>query len=117
MITEYDLQEAIAECEGQRNPSMNTCIKLASLYFLKDKKFPEEKMTQLSEIPMRSYSYSGEPIMDRIMYDKSDTEFVQTINGMDTDDFIKVMDELMTTINTLVPKLYDGVMRKLSANK
>ena len=30
MITEHDLKEAIAECEGNRNPDARTCIKLAA---------------------------------------------------------------------------------------
>ena len=34
MITEQDLLEAIAECQGQRNPNANTCIKLAAYYII-----------------------------------------------------------------------------------
>ena len=76
MITEYDLAEAIAECEGQRNPSISTCMKLASLYIIKDKKFPEEKeMTHVSEIPMMSFSNGDEKMDDKIRYEKNNTEF------------------------------------------
>ena len=35
MITEMDLQEAIAECQGKRNPNADTCIKLAAFYIIK----------------------------------------------------------------------------------
>ena len=112
MITEHDLAEAIAECEGQRNPSINTCMKLASLYVIKDKLFPE--MTQMSEIPMMSFASGDEKMDEKIRYGKIDTEFLQAIDGMNTNDVIKIMDELMSTVKTLIPKLYDGVMRKLS---
>lgn len=115
MITEYDLAEAIAECEGQRNPSISTCMKLASLYIIKDKKFPDEReMTHMSEIPMMSFSNGDEKMDEKIRYEKNNTEFLQAIDGMNTNDVIKIMDELMSTVKTLIPKLYDGVMRKLS---
>ena len=32
MITERDLLEAIAECEGTPKPNANTCVKLAAYY-------------------------------------------------------------------------------------
>ncbi len=41
MITEHDLQEAIAECQGKRNPDANTCIKLAAFYTIKEHLFPK----------------------------------------------------------------------------
>ena len=44
MITENDLQEAIAECEGVRNPTANTCLKLAAFYTIKDKLYPEPQI-------------------------------------------------------------------------
>ena len=45
MITERDLQEAIAECNGERNPNANTCIKLAAFLTIQKEMFgkPEEK--------------------------------------------------------------------------
>ena len=39
MITEKDLQEAIAECQGERNPNANTCIKLAAFYTIRNELF------------------------------------------------------------------------------
>ena len=43
MITEKDLQEAIAECIGQRNPNANTAIKLAAFYTIKRELYGEDK--------------------------------------------------------------------------
>lgn len=37
MIKLEDLEEAIAECQGQRNPNADTCIKLAAFYTIKRK--------------------------------------------------------------------------------
>ena len=105
MITEHDLQEAIAECEGQRNPTANTCLKLAAFYIIKDKMFPA---IQEDKIVMPQYSYSVSTDVK-----EPQTEFMQLIDGLNPSDYLEVMDELMTTIKALIPKLYDGVMRKL----
>lgn len=105
MITEHDLQEAIAECEGQRNPSSSTCIKLAAFYTIRDKMFPAEQEEVNVNVPR--YSRSPSP-------STSDTEFMQKVKEVDQEKLLSVMDELMTTLQAIMPKLYDGVMRKLT---
>lgn len=102
MITEKDLLEAIAECQGDRNPNANTCIKLAAYY------------TILNELNKSAptYSYAAGPPGDRIELE-SDTEFAKIISGMDPGEVLLVMDELMTALQVVNPRLYAGVMRKL----
>ena len=107
MITEKDLQEAIAECEGIRNPNANTCIKLAAFYTIKRELFGN------SEQPIASYSFSASPQTQNTEY-VSDTEFGKMISGMDLVDVVEVMDELMTTLLVVNPKLYKSVLRKLN---
>ena len=103
MIKEQELLEAIAECQGQRNPNANTCIKLASYYTILDHIKEEPKV---SEIPTYSYAAPKEQY-------NSDTEFGQRIANMDIIDVLTVMDELMTTLSIINPRLYNGVMAKL----
>ena len=57
MITRHDLEEAIAECQGQRNPNASTCLKLAAFYTIRKELFGEEK-----EVEQPMYSYAPEPI-------------------------------------------------------
>lgn len=104
MITEKDLQEAIAECEGERNPNSNTCIKLAAFYTIRDHLFPNEEAG--SEPTM--YSYAEPPIGYN-----SDSEFGKLVYGMEWETVLPVIDELMDTLHVMMPRLYDGVMRKL----
>ena len=52
MITLDDLEAAIAECEGERNPNANTCIKLAAYYTILNEKQGKPPV----------YSYSAEPV-------------------------------------------------------
>ena len=109
MITEKDLQEAIAECEGQRNPTANTCIKLAAFYTIKQYLFPDNT----NVITPSSYSYSRSQDLNYIEYD-SGTEFSDLINGRRIDEVLPVIDDLMNTVSVVNPKLYASAIRALS---
>ena len=111
MITEHDLQEAIAECQGERNPNANTCIKLAAFYTIRNEMFgnPEQVVPQSSP---PSYSYDPGPVEKTIDY-QSDSEFSRIIDGRDPAEIWPVMDELMDTLMVIHRRLYDGVMRQL----
>lgn len=103
MIKEQDLLDAIAECQGERNPDAKTCIKLAAYYtILNNIKKPAE------EIP--SYSYAEPPM--QVRYD-SGSEFSEVIRGLDAEQVLDVIDELMDTIMVLSPKLYNATIEKL----
>lgn len=100
MITERDLQEAIAECQGVRNPNASTCIKLASYYTIMDHLNPEP-----------TYSYA--PAENVVRLD-SGSEFAELANGMDQHRLLSIIDELMETLSVLNPRLYQAVLRKMS---
>lgn len=104
MIRKDELLDAIAECLGQRDPNANTCIKLASFYTILDHLDKED------EAPVMHYSFAAPP--EQNDYD-SGTEFSDLIQGKDINDVLAVMDELMTTLSIVDPRLYRSVMRKL----
>lgn len=99
MITEQDLHEAIAECQGERNPNASTCIKLAAYYTILN------NIAERTEEPM--YSYAPAPTY------QGTSEFAQAIAGKDPVEVLGVMDELMDAVMILNRRLYDSVMRKL----
>ena len=103
MITKADLYEAIAECKGKQNPDANTCIKLSAYYTILD--HMEESGAESTSV--QRYSYSAPPDY------KSDTEFAQAILNKSNEEVLEIIDELMTALQVLNPKLYKGVMRKL----
>lgn len=109
MITEQDLQAAIAECQGVRNPTSSTCIKLAAFYTIKNQLFPDKSIPE--EVSALNYSYASEPTVEKVSY-RSDTEFSDAIQGKPVDEVLAVIDELMQTISVLNPRLYAGVLRK-----
>ena len=108
MITKHDLQEAIAECEGVRNPTSNTCMKLAAFYTIKDKLYPEPQEQPRYE-PQETYSMSAGPLLY-----SSESEFGKLVAGLDITQVMPVIDELMSTIRVISPKLYAGVINKIS---
>ena len=114
MITEQDLQAAIAECEGIRNPNANTCLKLAAFYTIKDKLYPEEQ-NHFADADKMVYSGATESEKVKPMLE-SDTEFARVAENISTEHLFAVMDELMSTLLILNPRLYAGVMRKLNDN-
>ena len=118
MITEHDLQEAIAECKGQKNPNANTCIKLAAFLIIQREMFsPEEpaQATHQTAPQMSAYSYAAEP-PDRnekqIDY-QGESEFAKTIRGKNANDIWAIMDELMDSVQVIYPRLYNSVMGQL----
>ena len=109
MITKHDLDEAIAECQGQRNPDANTCIKLAAFYTIRHEMFGEEKE---DEQLMHSYSPPPEPSETVGRYGGS--EFLEVAEGKSIEGVMLVMDELMESMQVLQPRIYDSVMRKIT---
>ena len=116
MITENDLIEAIAECQGQRNPNANTCIKLAAYYtILNNLQTTSEKSSVVSskkETP--TYSYLSADTSEKTVEYRSNSNFSKVIDGKSAVKMWAVMDELMTTLMVINPKLYNDVMRKLT---
>lgn len=108
MITEKDLQDAIAECQGERKPNANTCIKLAAYFTIYDHLFPKQaELTE--EIPQAIFQTIDEDIIG----DYGDSDFYRTIKGRKAAEVWEIMGELMDTLQVINPRLYDGVMRQL----
>lgn len=102
MIKLNDLDEAIAEIKGKKNQSSSDCIKLAAYLTIKTELF--------GGMPDTGYSYSG--AVGTIEY-SSDTEFSQKINGKSVDEIIPIIDEIMTALQRINPRLYNLAISKL----
>ena len=96
MITIHDLDEAIAECNGQKNPDANTCIKLASYYTIK-KELENVSRETPAELDQVRYYSEAEP---------------ELWNGKTLTELIPLLDELMDALYVLNPKLYNSFMNK-----
>lgn len=106
MITKHDLDSAIAECQGKRDPDSRTCMMLASFYTIRREMFGDAEETP-------SYSYAPAPDQKTLWMD-SDSDFARAVNGRDQDDILPVINELMETLRIIQPRLFNAVMDKLS---
>lgn len=118
MIREQDLQEAIAECMGKRNPDANTCIKLAAFYTILNQLYPKQEQEQnvQSVIPAMSFAAEPKEPSEQFIQWEGDSDFAQEVSGRAVSHIMPIMDELMQTVQVLQPRLYDAVMRKLKDN-
>lgn len=101
MITERDLDEAIAECQGQPNPNANTCIKLAAYLIIKNYMFDEQKRK-----PDQAFNRT-ENFFD------SESEFWKKIKSKPISETLELFDEVMTTIQVINPPMYASILRKI----
>lgn len=104
MITEQDLKEAIAECEGMRNPTSSTCVKLAAYYTILNQLYGDQNL-----VP--DYSFSSGPVLS-IPYSKS--EFSQEVMDKGIEKAFPILDELMDAVMVVNPKLYRNTINKIS---
>lgn len=118
MITLHDLEEAIAECQGDRNPKANTCIKLAAFYIIRREMFGGED-SPATTFP-HGYSTQGPPEgnvhreePETLIDFDSGSKFSTAINGKNASSVWPIMDELMDVLNVTNTRLYNGVMRKI----
>jgi hypothetical protein len=101
VIKEQELLDAIAECQGERNPNANTCRNLAAFYTILDhmngNNTISEPMPKLDE----GYSYD------------SGSDFYLAIRQKSMDEILGLFDEVMETLQVVNPRLYASIMRKI----
>ena len=104
MITENDLREAIAACQGERNPTSSTCIKLAAYLTILDSMTPKEE-------PDRGYSMAPPP--EPIIQTTGDSEFAEKVNGRKLADIFPEVESLVEAVQVVNPRLYASFMARL----
>lgn len=103
MITKHDIELAIAECQGVRNPNARTCIKLAAFLTIREYMFGEDD--EISGESGESQPFTVSAV--------SQSEFSDAIDGKPETEVLRVMDELMESVKFFRPKLYDVTIEKL----
>jgi hypothetical protein len=110
MFTKAELIDAINELEEGKH-SIQNCGKLAAIYTVLDHLYPEEPRQEYTLA--RGYSGESEEEKAEIISNYGNTEFLSAISGRNAESVWLLMDELMTTLMVVNPRLYDSVMRKL----
>lgn len=107
MITEKDLREAIAECQGTRNPNASTCIKLAAFYTILNNLYPKEPQEEEGQ-----YSKTAK-YDDSIPQIRTESEFMSVCSQKDIMAVLGVLDEHIEAIKLLYPKEYNSIIEKI----
>lgn len=100
MITEKDLQAAIAECKGTRNPTANTCIRLAAYYTILQNMYGIEDTT-----PQYSMASRGVNI-------DSENELLRELQGKDETAVWSLIEDFINTVAVIEPRLYNAMLKK-----
>ena len=66
---------------------------------------------QNDSVPQESYSFASDP---NGIGHIGESDFLRKIEGKDAEEMWLLMDELMETLRVVNPRLYNGVMRKVS---
>lgn len=99
MISKHELEQAIQECETSP-PSYQIIQKLADLYTVYDHLY-NNKNTDVSLIQ--------ESVIDNY----GDSEFFSAICGKNPEKVWIIIDELMSVLSGIIPKLYKGTIEKI----
>ena len=112
MITENDLQEAIAECQGKRNPDAKTCMMLAAFLTIKREMYPDHSADPGRMVePAPAYSFAPPP--DGLIDYKSGSAFAARIDGRQAAEIWPIFEELVEAVHLVNPRLYRSFMDKL----
>lgn len=101
MLTKAELVDAREELLNGKSTIQN-CEKLAAVCTVLDHCYGENN----SDFVMK---YSGDNVKHY-----GESQFLRKIEGMNPDDLFPLLDELVTTVQIVNPRLYAGFMRKLT---
>ncbi len=106
---EIDIEIARLEYGESSYPAY---AKLASLYTIRQQMDKEKEEAPAPVSYQSAYSYAQD--RDAIeLY--GDTDFLRAIEGKDPASAWAVIDDLMDTLHTVNPRVYDSVLRKIRA--
>lgn len=104
MLDQKEIDLEIAKWEYLES-SYENYAKLADLYTIRDHMKSEQRAPAPSP-----FSYAAAPAS---VESYGDSDFLQAISGKDPSQAWEIMDDLMDTLHTVNPRVYDGVMRKI----
>ena len=105
MISIEQINGEIAVLEDQP-PTHVLMQKLAALYTVRDHMIIPQEQTPAAPVVVNA----------EILPEVGISDFLQTIGGKDAKFVLLQIDELMSAVQVLQPRLYDSVMRKLKDN-
>lgn len=106
MFTKVELLDAINELSESKH-SIQNCERLAAVYTVLDHLFPEDPENIGFEA-----KYSMDNGVEKIK-EYGQSQFLKAIAGKNPDEIWLLIDDLMTALQVLNPKLYQSFLDKL----
>lgn len=126
MLTDNDLIAEIDKYENKANLTPDDCVRLAAYYTLLYSEPIKQSARYNQPTTHTEYSFTynepqptpempTEERTENIITVDGDSDFFTAIDGRKASEMWAVMDELMSTLEVINPRLYEGVMRKINA--
>lgn len=106
MFTEYELLEAIDQCQHDMPKTFSTAEKMAVFYTILD---------HLRADDSYKMSHDPAPEKEQVIGDYGTSEFFLAIKGKESDKIWSIFGELMDALKVLNPKLYSRTIERLTA--
>lgn len=127
MIDPQELSDAIAEIEASRNQSPSACLRLASLYTIRDHLQGSQTASKIAletfsgtegytYIPYAQSAGNGVkmPAISVPAEMRGESEFLRAVDGKPVEDVWRILDDLLDTLRVTGPRAYATVLRRLN---
>lgn len=111
MLERRELDERIAEIVNKRDQTVGEIRDLAAFIVARNDLSKESAVGSYGDAapnPMTA------PIVETIIGDHGDSDFLQLIAGRDAGHVWTVIDGMMETLKVMEPRLYAGVLRRIN---
>lgn len=110
MFTEYELLEAIDQCQNDMPKTFSTAEKMAVFYTILDHLRADDSHTM-----SRDPAPAPAPKEEQVIGDYGTSEFFLAVNGKESEKVWSIFGELMDALKVLNPKLYSRTIERLTA--
>ena len=107
MLERREVEERIAEIRNKRDQTETECVKLAAFLIIRDDFDTSAVVSYGDAAP------TAAPIVETIIGDHGDSEFLKVIAGKDSALVWNVLNATMETLKVMEPRLYAGVLRRI----
>lgn len=109
MFNEYELLDAIDECQNALPKTFSTAEKLAVFYTILDHMQSESGYSNLSADP------APKKTDEQVIGEYGTSEFYLSVKGKESKKVWSILGELMDALKVLNPKLYSRTIERLTA--
>lgn len=110
MLERRELEERIAEIMNKRDQSVSEIRDLAAFIIARNDLDKEEAVGSYGDAAPNP---TAAPIVETVIGEHGDSDFLQLIAGRDADHVWAVLDEAMETLRATEPRFYAGILRRI----